>query len=82
MIDNQLLEYINEFSRILSFIEKSSTPVPEFLRVHFFIECMDPKHKREVLLKNPQYWQQAYQTVWDYHLSNHPDLYRNVEMSK
>ena len=78
MKDNHLLEYINEFSRILSLVEKTSTVVPEFLRVHFFIDGMEHRHKREVLLKNPKTWKEAYQTVWDYHLANHPDLYRNV----
>ena len=36
MKDNHLLEYINEFSRISSLVEKTSKIVPEFLRVHFF----------------------------------------------
>ena len=35
MKENHLLEYINEFNRLISLIQKSSTDMPEFLRVHF-----------------------------------------------
>ena len=79
MRDNHLLEYINEFNRLLSLTEKATnTSMAEFIKVHFFVDGLEPKYKREVLLKKSETWYQAYQVVWDYHLSNHPDMFRSV----